>query len=338
MGLRLNLKITTPFILGMTAVTTWLIASSCMKTPSPNQDFGTEVTSDAVNTSLIQAQIPAQQQALGAVSSGEYVYVEKTNQVETLFPVTIELRSDTVAQRIEDNSKLAFLITHQDIRLDPATGNMMAFPKTQETQCMDKTQGGCDIPVPSPAPAPSPTPAPSPAPSPAPTPSPKPAQAVSLLEQGMHALYATAQKIVARAAIPVGPTFGSFAMKIPDLSVRKIMAKAADTEIRWTFHNLQVNNTKVPLPSMVNLRSDCGRQKGPCGVPLNATNVTWDQVDWTSEQYPVKYSFNLIFSGEVPFYANLLMSCVTTTIPFNNERISVTQCDNVRDFTHGQAP
>jgi hypothetical protein len=149
----------------------------------------------------------------------------------------------------------------------------------------------------------------------------------------VSALFGGSQNVKSTDA---GPTFGAQAANIGDLSVRAIMAQTQSTSIHWTFHNLAVTQTSVPLPSMVNIRSDCGGRQGDCGAPLAATQITWDQVDWTSESYPVKYSFNLMFSKQVPFFATVLMSCVTTTIPFNQQRISVMQCENVRDFTFGQ--
>ena len=296
-----------------------VMLASCMKTPTPNQDFGKEVSSDEVNQALTQIQSPVIDQVLPTVQAGEYVYIERSNQVETLFPVTVEIRSDTVASHTDTSDSTTLVVTHKGFQLDPATGNMRAIQTTQETQCLEKVFGGCERPA-----APNP-----------PTPNPSAAVAdASMLSMGLGVLYAAANKIFAKSSIPVGPTFGAFSSKIRNLSVQEIRAQSAQDQVRWTYHNLTVTPTKVALPSMVNLRSDCGKQKSHCGVPLNGTEVTWDQVDWTSEQFPVKYSFNLVFSSEVPFSANLLMSCLTTTIPYNDQRISVMQCDNVRDFTH----
>lgn len=302
-----------------------ILASSCMKTPTPNQDFGTEITPTAVNQSLIDAQNQAMIQSLPVVNQGEYVYTERTNQVETLFPVTVELTSNQVAAKVEDSSKLALTITGQIIRLNPDTGNMEALPKTQQTECLEKTSNGCANPNASAAVVQNSVPHMA------------TRQDRSFLNQSLHLLYSGTKTLMSRAAVPVGPTFGAFSAKIGDLSLRAIMTQTQSTDIHWTFHNLAVTDTKIPLPSMVNVRPDCGGRTGPCGAPLNAKEITWDQVDWTSEQYPVKYSFNLIFSKEVPYFATLLMSCITTTIPFNEQRISVMQCENVRDFSFGQA-
>jgi hypothetical protein len=134
------------------------------------------------------------------------------------------------------------------------------------------------------------------------------------------------------------PTYGTHSDALADLSWRSITARSDEDGIRWTYHNLKKVYSSLPTPSLVMMRPDCGKRDlshKRCQDPMDTIEVTFDQVDWTSEAYPVKYSYRIVFSAEVPYFASQLMSCGATTIPYAGIRLALMQCESVKDFTFG---
>jgi hypothetical protein len=134
------------------------------------------------------------------------------------------------------------------------------------------------------------------------------------------------------------PTYGTHSGALADLSWRAITSRSEESGIHWTYHNLKKVYSSFPVPALVTMRADCGKRdlsQKRCEDPLATVEVSFDQVDWTTEQYPVKYSYRLVFSPEVPFFASQLMSCGATTIPYAGVRIALMQCESVKDFTFG---
>ncbi len=283
--------------------------AGCMKTPEMNKDFGPQFTSDQLNQSLSDAQYESTTDSILNIKKGEFAYFEKTNQIETLFPMVIRQRADTVTDLVTpaDNSKTVYTITHQLRELDSSTGDMKPS-QSQSTACLEKIAGACGT-------------------------------ADTIATMSLPDLTKTLQTL--KTLTPnLPPNFGAFAGHFNDLSWKSIVKQAQQATsgtsgITWTYHNLVKTYSTAPTPSLVSMRSDCGGRKNPCATPMKTIQVTFDEVDWTSEQYPVKYSYNLVFSAEAPFFAAQLASCGSTTIPYQNQRIAILQCESIKDFTVG---
>jgi hypothetical protein len=101
----------------------------CMKDPGPNESFGTEVQATDLDNTLSAAQVQSTIVTMPTIQTGEYSYVERTNQVETLFPVTVEIHADTVSTVADDSAKTVYTINRNMFTLDDTTGNMNALPK-----------------------------------------------------------------------------------------------------------------------------------------------------------------------------------------------------------------
>ncbi len=278
-----------------------LALSGCMKTPDINKDFGTEFSVSQLSTMLSQAQSEATQHSVNNIKQGEFAYFEKTNQIENLSPMIIRQRADTVTSRIEDNKKILYTITHQLRELD-STGNMKPS-QSQSNACLEKVHGSCD-------------------------------NGISMMDITLAAI----------KDAPLPPDLGAYSNHLGDLSWQSFQKRAqanAPTDVKWTYYNLVKSVITVVTPYPVYNR--CLSQPAPtppqppivCNPTMKVIQVSFDEVDWTTEKYPVKYSYVLGFSAEAPFFASQMSSCGSTTIPYQNQRIALLQCESVKDFILG---
>ncbi|MBX3018330.1 MAG: hypothetical protein KF767_10600 [Bdellovibrionaceae bacterium] len=118
--------------------------------------------------------------------------------------------------------------------------------------------------------------------------------------------------------------------------------RPASTE-KVTFHNLKLEKTYVPVPDFVKQRANCGGLSSEkCRGALKAFVMTFDQVQWTGNEGQ-RFSVLWIFSPDIPYFgstmfpspAGVLKSCGTTQVPYEGQRVKVTQCDEIKDFTFG---
>jgi hypothetical protein len=119
-----------------------LLLMSCMKPPQINTDFGTEADGNAVQNAIQGAQIESTQNTVTNIQANEFVYFEKTSQIENLSPIVVRQRADTVATRTEDNKKIQYVINHELRELDK-NGNMKPSIN-QSNACLEKVHGACD--------------------------------------------------------------------------------------------------------------------------------------------------------------------------------------------------
>ena len=318
MGLGLNMKKIKPTDLRVcfALIVSSVLLAACMKTPELNKDFGPEVTADQLNQTLLAAQTAATSTSVNNIKLGEFAYYEKTSQIENLYPTTIKQRAETVTKAVATTvtdpashnttvTKIDYTITEQLVELDPATGNMK--PSTsQGTACLEKVAGACSVA----------------------------ASASFSVPDVMSGL----QTVKALASSPP-VTFGANSGHLNDLSWKSFVKQTSTPDpsgIKWTYHNLVKTEGTATTPPLVSMRTNCGGRTKPCANPMHTFQVSFDEVDWTSESYPVKYSYNLIFSDEAPFFGAQLMSCGATTIPFQDQRIAILQCESIKDFTVGQ--
>jgi hypothetical protein len=300
MALKTTLCILIPLIL--------FLLVGCMKTPEINKDFGPEITPVVINQALTDAKTASTSTTINNILKGEFVYIEKSNQIENLFPMVIQQKGDTVSDRQDQTDKIIYTITRELKEIDVSTGTSKDS-KTQETACLEKVAGACGPASAAAAPSTSNT-------------------TVSIPSSiNIHSLYTNPP-----------PELMKFNERMKDLSLSAIVKQmATDPTQQFTYHNLKTRESTMPTPGLVSLRPNCGgRGQDKCGSPMKTYEVTFDEVDWLSEQYPVKYSYKLVFSPDAPFFSSLMSSCGATTIPYENQRIALLQCENALDFTVGQ--
>lgn len=132
----------------------------------------------------------------------------------------------------------------------------------------------------------------------------------------------------------------------PLTSLSKIQASANEKKI--SFHNLRVQKGFFPTPEFVQQRANCGgKDPAKCKDPLKVHLLSYDMVDWEQNQ---KFKVEWVISPEAPYFGStrlnlaapnesfpgVLRSCATTDIPIQGQRVRVTQCDELKDFTFGQ--
>ena len=271
----------------------------CMQPPEINKDFGPEYSGAQLNELLSSTQAEVTGTSSANTKKGEFVYREVSSQIEDLHPVIFRQRWDTVVDRQEDSQTIKLRINRQMRELDGNSG-VMKPSQDQANACISKVSGACN--------------------------SSQFMTLPDLLGQWLR-----------RDSTP-DPGFGIASGRFSDLSWKALADSAASDSgsgTRWTFHKLKKTYSSQTPPPLVALRPDCGGRINPCSNPMKTIEVTFDEVDWSSEKYPVKYSYDLIFSPEAPFFSSQLQSCGTTTIPYMNQRITLLQCETVQDFTVG---
>lgn len=137
----------------------------------------------------------------------------------------------------------------------------------------------------------------------------------------------------------------SFSEVRPLRSLSKIQAQAAQKE--KTYHNLKLQKGFFPTPEFVQNRANCGgRDPGKCKDPLKVAVLSYDVVDWKENQ---KFHVEWVISPEIPYFGSarlnladpedsfpgVVRSCVSTNLPVQGQRVRVTQCDELKDFTFG---
>lgn len=131
---------------------------------------------------------------------------------------------------------------------------------------------------------------------------------------------------------------------IVQMSTLTPFADRPAAEGRVTFHNLKLEQTNIPVPEFVQQRADCGGlTPDKCRGALKAYVMTFDQVQWDGNEGQ-RYSVLWVFSPDVPYFgstmfpspAGVFKSCGTTQVPFQGQRVKVTQCDEIKDFTFGR--
>jgi len=298
MGLYMK-KIKTTLLLTVAGIA----LCACMKTPEINKDFGPEVPAESLKDALNQAQIESTYLSVQNIKQGEFAYTEKTSQIENLYPIVFRQRGDTVSKKVEDEKKIMYTITRELRELDSA-GHMQGSHSSSDA-CLAKTHGGCDQ-----------------------------KDLVGSTAPDVPSVLNPITMFSVRDNPSPPPDFGIAAGHLQDLSWRAITTHSGDS-IHWTYHKLRKIYSSINTPSLVQMRPDCGGRKNPCSSPMQTVEVRFDEVDWTTEKYPVKYSYVLIFSPEAPFFASQVMSCGSTTVPFRNQRVALLQCETVKDFTAG---
>ena len=116
---------------------------------------------------------------------------------------------------------------------------------------------------------------------------------------------------------------------------QKIRTRDVTSSQKVTYHNLKREEGFVSVPPLVQRRADCGGLADKsCTAPLAATRLSFDKVEWDGDAGN-KISYLFIFSKDVPFFSNQVLGCADTTVPYEGQRIHVTQCEEIKDFAFG---
>jgi hypothetical protein len=117
------------------------------------------------------------------------------------------------------------------------------------------------------------------------------------------------------------------------LNSLKTLSESSPQKI--TYHNLEIKKIVFPTPDLVKKRENCGGLSADhCKNGIPATQLSFDKVIWESRGGD-KSSFRFVMSEFSPYLASQLSACVQSKIEFQGQRVRVTQCEFIKDFTWG---
>lgn len=239
-----------------------LAVAACVKEPDFKQDFGPEVSAQAVDRAIRDAETPSPYE----IRAGEFSYMERTTKLENYPPAVVFQSADTVLSKEtdpDDPRYWKFRIVAEIVEL--IEGQMVSSSKEYTPR---------------------------------------------LLKEGEPNVASMAWEPVRTRAL--------------DAAAEKV-----------TYHRLKREASLFPVPVLVQRRSDCGRlEDAICRGGLPVTRLSFDKVIW-EDGVGTKTSFLFVFSAAAPYFSSQLLGCAQTTVPYEGQRINVTQCEEVRDFTFG---
>ncbi len=273
-----------------------VIPAGCMKEPDLKPDFGPEVTSADYAAAISQVELPDPY----TIQKGEYAYFTTETYLEGR-PYNLDKRwAYTVTDKVDDAANNQWIFTYlQEIR-EYEGGQEKVSTNTSSVRLEKK------------------------------------AAVVNTSDLSPLAQF----KMMDRAKKGI-----SISEVNPIRSLGKIQAQAA--EKRTSFHNLKVEKGFFPTPDFVQQRSDCGRKDpAKCKDPLKVSVLSYDMVSWDDMQ---KYHVEWVISPDAPYFGStrlnlndpnesfpgVLRSCASTNLPVQGQRVRVTQCDELKDFTFG---
>jgi hypothetical protein len=122
---------------------------------------------------------------------------------------------------------------------------------------------------------------------------------------------------------------------VHSMSLQSVHALDGTDAKKVTYHNLQKGSSFYPVPGLVQRRANCGGlSEKLCMGPLPVTRLSFDKVEWKGE-VGTKTSFLFVFSKDIPYFASQLLGCAETMVPYQDQRVHVTQCEEIKDFTAG---
>ncbi len=109
-----------------------------------------------------------------------------------------------------------------------------------------------------------------------------------------------------------------------------------------SYYNLKVEKKLISPPEKVLKKSDCG---GLVGCQMRVVEISYDIVFWTTEdgeKYHIKYALSpdvpLLFvfeSDKSASFSSIIEFCNQTSLPYEDQRLLVTQCKTLKDFQFG---
>lgn len=276
-----------------------LISSlGCMKDPELKPDFGPEITPEDYAKAMSQVEVPDPY----TIKKGEFAYLTTETFLEGR-PFNLDRRwAYTVTNKEDDaaNNEWIFTYFHE---LREYVGGQEKVSTSTSTARLEKKVSAVNA------------------------------------TSGPSAHFSPPASLMAANK---GITFSEVR---PLESLTRVQTKAAEKE--KTYHNLKFQKGFFPTPEFVQSRPDCGR-KDPlkCKDPLKASVLSYDVVDWKENQ---KFHVEWVISPEIPYFGStqldlkdardsfpgVLRSCVSTSLPVQGQRVRITQCDELKDFTFG---
>lgn len=100
-------------------------------------------------------------------------------------------------------------------------------------------------------------------------------------------------------------------------------------EPKISFHNLKKESIQLPRPDKVIEREPCPQNQN---CDIRATRIVYDIVIQEPGKEAQKNQAELVLSSEVPFFAGILKSCITTIAVVDDARPFVRQCKSIYDY------
>jgi hypothetical protein len=100
---------------------------------------------------------------------------------------------------------------------------------------------------------------------------------------------------------------------------------------RITCHDLKILRGVIDPPAAVQTQPNCG------GVPncqLNVAEISFDRVTWDKPE-GTKMNYRILVAQNVPYMAKELQFCQQLSVPVEDQRVLVTQCNTVVNFRYG---
>jgi hypothetical protein len=151
-------------------------------------------------------------------------------------------------------------------------------------------------------------------------------QVVPLSKKGQHAAN-TVDSMIASLSSP----------QMSAQSVHKMDTTTDPTApVKTTYHNFVKDQTTFMVPALVKKRANCGGlAEDICNNGIPANRIRFDKVDWDANGVGNKMSVEVLYSKNVPYFSSQLQSCLSTSIPVADQRVKITQCSTIVDFTFG---
>jgi hypothetical protein len=114
-----------------------------------------------------------------------------------------------------------------------------------------------------------------------------------------------------------------------------IQALSTSPQVTLSYFNLKVQKQKMAPPKKVLEHDPC-----PTGsdCKINVTVINYDVVVTEEGQEPQKNKLEVWISSEVPYFATILKSCITTLVKVDDSRPLVRQCQSVYDYQLNATP
>jgi hypothetical protein len=119
---------------------------------------------------------------------------------------------------------------------------------------------------------------------------------------------------------------------------RSQVSQNQKSQNRVTYHSFTSKEVFWPVPRWVRERPHCGGLGDQmCAQGIPARQFTYSKVTWVGPT-GTKQDFVVVLSAVTPFLASQLMICVEGFVPFQGQRVRLTQCDETKDFKFGSLP
>lgn len=286
------------FYLRMALVFCGLVLSSCLKPPSYEQDFGSEVSREAILKALNEAPYPSPY----TIEPGEFAYFDKLQTIENLNPNVVAQRGHTIMSKVDRGDH--YLLTMVTETKEWVDGAMKPSRKESELVLPKMNIMALALWLQSPA----------------------------TLLSAWTKPWQQDPALAPLRQVSQERQVESWSEKVFRLFV------APSSEGRISYHNLKVEELIFPVPLLVSRRVDCGGlTHAICQGGIPAQKVSFDMVRWESRGGD-KSSFYYIYSDRVPYLAGQLEACAESKIDYQGQRVRVRQCERAQDFTMGSKP